>query len=45
MPLLEVNDAAPDFSVANQDGTTTTLAQYKGQHVVLWWYPRADTPG
>ena len=29
----------------NQQGAVTTLDQYKGHHVVLWWYPKADTPG
>ena len=45
MPLLNVSDPAPAISLPNQDGVPTTLEQYRGQHVILWWYPKADTPG
>ena len=45
MPLLNVGDTAPAFSVQNQDGEIDTLDQYRGKSVVLWWYPKADTPG
>ncbi len=45
MALPQVGDQAPAFSMRNQDGSDTTLEQYKGHHVVLWWYPKADTPG
>lgn len=45
MPSLIVGDTAPAFSVQNQDGDTVTLDQYRGKSVVLWWYPKADTPG
>ena len=45
MALPKVGDLAPAFSMRNQQGVTTTLEQYKGPHVVLWWYPKADTPG
>ena len=45
MALLKVGDLAPAFSMRNQQGSVTTLDQYKGHHVVLWWYPKADTPG
>ena len=45
MPLLNVGDIAPALSVPNQHGTRTTLNQYRGHYVVLWWYPKADTPG
>ena len=43
--LLNENDVAPAFAIPNQDGTTTTLEQYLGKSVVLWWYPKANTPG
>ncbi len=44
--MLEVNTAAPDFSAVNQDEETISLAQYKGQkNVVLYFYPKDDTPG
>ena len=42
-PALGV--AAPAFSVAGNDGTTHSLASYKGKPVVLYFYPRDDTPG
>ena len=45
MALLKQNDVAPAFSIPNQDGTLISLSQFKGKHVVLWWFPKADTPG
>ncbi len=45
MALLNEGDTAPDFEIPNQNGTATTLAQFQGRNVVLWWYPKADTPG
>ena len=45
MPLLTEGSPAPAFSVPNQDGTTTSLDQFAGKWLVLWWYPKADTPG
>lgn len=45
MPMLNVGDTAPGFSVQNQDDQTVGLDQYRGKSVVLWWYPKADTPG
>ena len=45
MPLLTEGSPAPAFSVPNQDGTPTTLDQFAGKWLVLWWYPKADTPG
>jgi len=45
MPLLNVGDTAPAFSLPNQDGKLTSLASLKGKTVVFWFYPRADTPG
>ena len=37
--------AAPDFSLQDQHGTTVTLASLKGEPVVLYFYPKDDTPG
>ena len=45
MALLDENDLAPAFSIPNQDGNPTSLEQFQGKNVVLWWYPKADTPG
>ncbi len=36
---------APDFTLPNQDGEPITLASLKGKPVVLYFFPRADTPG
>ena len=45
MALPQVGDLAPAFSMRNQQGADTTLEQHNGHYVVLWWYPKADTPG
>ena len=45
MPLAKEGSAAPDFSAPNQDGASTSLADFRGKWLVLWWYPKADTPG
>lgn len=45
MALLNPNDPAPDFTVPNQDGEPRSLSDFKGQRILLWWYPKADTPG
>jgi peroxiredoxin Q/BCP len=40
-----VGEAAPDFELPDQDGTATTLSALRGKKVVLYFYPKADTPG
>jgi peroxiredoxin Q/BCP len=42
---LQVGDAAPAFTLIDQDGTSTSLANYAGQKVVVYFYPAASTPG
>ena len=42
---LNVGDAAPEFSLAASSGRTVSLAGLKGKPFVLYFYPRADTPG
>lgn len=42
---LEVGQAAPDFSLQDQSGKTHSLAMYRGKWVVLYFYPKDDTPG
>lgn len=42
---LKVGDKAPDFSLNNQDGKTLSLKDYHGKKVVLYFYPKDDTPG
>ena len=41
---LKKGDLAPDFSVPDQDGTARSLADY-GRPLVLFFYPKDDTPG
>ena len=43
--MLEAGEAAPDFTLADQDGNEVSLSDLRGQTVVLYFYPRADTPG
>jgi peroxiredoxin len=38
-------DPAPDFELPDQDGTPVRLSDLRGRRVVLYFYPRADTPG
>jgi peroxiredoxin Q/BCP len=42
---LEAGDFAPDFALEDQDGTLHRLEDYRGQIVVLYFYPNDDTPG
>ena len=42
---LKVGDKAPDFSPPDQDGKTVSLKSLKGKQVVLYFYPKDDTPG
>lgn len=45
MDLLKEGDVAPAFSGKDQNGNTISLADYKGKKVVLYFYPKDDTPG
>ena len=45
MTPLAAGSQAPDFSLQTDEGTTVTLAQFRGKDVVLYFYPRDDTPG
>ena len=45
MTNLEPGDKAPDFTSKDQDGNTISLADYKGKKLVLFFYPKASTPG
>ena len=44
-PLLQEGDAAPAFSLPRDGGETVSLSDYAGKHVVLYFYPKDDTPG
>ena len=42
---LQLGDPAPDFTLPDQSGTAVKLSQFKGQRVVIYFYPKDDTPG
>ena len=42
---LKAGDPAPDFAIPDQAGETVTLAGLRGRRVILYFYPKADTPG
>jgi len=41
----QVGQAAPDFTLPNQDGEPVSLSDYRGRNVVVYFYPKDDTPG
>jgi thioredoxin-dependent peroxiredoxin len=43
--VLQAGDHAPDFTLPDQNGDPVKLSDLKGQTVILYFYPRADTPG
>jgi peroxiredoxin Q/BCP len=43
--MIEIGTQAPDFELANQDGEQVKLSGLRGKNVVLYFYPKADTPG
>jgi peroxiredoxin Q/BCP len=45
MPRLTAGDTAPDFTLPTADGGSVTLSDLRGQHVVVYFYPAAGTPG
>ena len=45
MTTLKVADAAPQFSAKDQDGNVHELSDYKGKKLVVFFYPKASTPG
>ncbi len=45
MPMLKVGDEAPDFTARTHLGNEVSLRDFRGKTVVLWFYPKADTPG
>ena len=45
MELLNVGDTAPDFSSVDQNGKPVRLSDFKGKPVVVYFYPKDDTPG
>ncbi|WP_418512013.1 thioredoxin-dependent thiol peroxidase [Corallibacter sp.] len=45
MTSLKIGDKAPEFSAQDQDGNTISLSDYKGKKLVVFFYPKASTPG
>lgn len=43
--MLEPGTEAPAFSLPDQDGNVVNLEDLRGHWVLLWWYPKAATPG
>jgi len=43
--MLTIGEQAPDFRVKDQNGKDRTLADFRGKRLVLWFFPKADTPG
>ena len=43
--MIAVGTKAPEFTVPNDTGESVSLKNYRGQWVVLFFYPKADTPG
>jgi thioredoxin-dependent peroxiredoxin len=45
MEMPKINSQAPDFTLSDQDGENHTLSDYRGKWVLLYFYPKDDTPG
>lgn len=43
--MLDPGTPAPDFTVDDHDGNPFSLESQRGRWVLLWWYPKAGTPG
>lgn len=43
--MLAEGTQAPEFTALDHDGKSVKLSDYRGKWVLLWWYPKADTPG
>jgi peroxiredoxin Q/BCP len=43
--MIAAGSDAPDFCLPDQHGNEVCLAGYRGRWVLLWWYPKAATPG
>ncbi len=43
--MLKAGDKAPQFTLMDQNGSTTSLSDFKGKRVLVWFYPKASTPG
>jgi thioredoxin-dependent peroxiredoxin len=43
--MVEVGQPAPEFTLPDQEGKSVSLSDFRGQRVVVYFYPKADTPG
>jgi peroxiredoxin Q/BCP len=43
--MLKVGDKAPDFSLPSDSGAEVSLKEFKGHTLILYFFPKADTPG
>ncbi len=43
--MLNPGDVAPDFTAQDHLGNEVSLAKMRGKNIVLWFFPKADTPG
>lgn len=43
--MLKPGDVAPDFTAKDHEGRTVSLKDYQGKTLVMWFFPKADTPG
>lgn len=43
--MLNIGEKAPEFTLLNQDEESVSLSDYKGKQVVIWFFPKASTPG
>ena len=43
--MLKIGDTAPNFTLLDGDENLTSLTDFKGKKIVLWFYPKASTPG
>ncbi len=43
--MIKVGDKAPDFTLSSDEGTQVSLKEFKDKYVVLFFFPKANTPG
>ena len=43
--MLKIGQKAPDFTLSDANGKNVSLSSYKGNKVIIWFYPKASTPG
>jgi len=43
--LLQVGDKAPEFTLQNSEGENISLSDFSGKQIILWFFPKANTPG